>query len=105
MLSTIGIGITYTETVTAQTNNNMTSGSTQNQTDEFEVLITGSDQPTTNDTTPLGSSVGEAISEDVTISLANASMIAERDVGPNSLTKEARISVWNDGTMVYFALV
>ena len=35
--STIGIGITYTETVTAQTNNNMISGSTQNQTDEFEV--------------------------------------------------------------------
>jgi hypothetical protein len=37
LLSTISIGITYTETVTAQTNNNMTSGSTQNQTDEFEV--------------------------------------------------------------------
>lgn len=28
LLSTIGIGITYTETVTAQINNNMTSGST-----------------------------------------------------------------------------
>jgi len=83
----------------------MTSGSTQNQIDEFEVLITGSDQPTTNDTTPLGSSVGEAIREDVTISLANTSMIAERDVGPNSHTEEARISVWNDGTKVYFALV
>ena len=38
---------------------------------------------------------GEAIREDVTISLANASMIAERDVGPNSHTEEARIGVWN----------
>jgi hypothetical protein len=79
----------------------MTSGSTQNQIDEFEVLITGSDQPTTNVTTPLGSSVGEGIREDVTISLANASMIAERDVGPNSHTEDARTGVWNDGTMVY----
>lgn len=83
----------------------MTSGSTQNQTDEFEDLITGTDQPTTNDTLPLGSSVAEAIRKDVTISLANASMIAEREVGPNSHTEEARIGVWNDGTMVYFALV
>jgi hypothetical protein len=49
--------------------------------------------------------VGEAIREDVTISLANTSMIAERDVGPNSHTEEARIRVWNDRTMVYFALV
>ena len=56
LLSTIGIGITYTETVTAQTNNNnMTIGSTQNQTDEFGDLITGPDQPSTDDTTPLGS--------------------------------------------------
>jgi hypothetical protein len=57
LLSTIGIAITYTETVTAQTNNNnnMTIGGTQTQTEEFGDLITGPDQPTTNDTTPLGS--------------------------------------------------
>jgi hypothetical protein len=56
LLSTIGIAITYTETVTAQTNNNnMTIGGTQNQTEEFGDLITGPDQPTTNDTTPLDS--------------------------------------------------
>lgn len=36
--------------------------------------------------------MGEAIREDVTISLANASMIAERDVGPNSHTEEARMA-------------
>ena len=83
----------------------MTSGSTQNQTNGFEDLIIGTDQPTTNDTLPLGSSVAEAIRKDVTISLANASTIAEREVGPNSHTEEARIGVWNDGTMVYFALV
>jgi hypothetical protein len=39
--------------------------------------------------------VGEAIREDVTISLANAIMIAEREVGPNSYTEEARMGVWN----------
>ena len=33
----------------------MTIGGTQNQTEEFGDLITGPDQPTTNDTTPLGS--------------------------------------------------
>ena len=33
-----------TETVTAQIINNMTSGSTQNQTDGFEDLIIGTDQ-------------------------------------------------------------
>ena len=49
--------------------------------------------------------MGEAIREDVTISLAKASMIAEREVGPISHAEEARIGVWNDGTMVYFALV
>jgi hypothetical protein len=49
------MGIPYTETLTAQTNkNNGTSGSTQHQTDEFGDLITGPDQPSTNDTTPLG---------------------------------------------------
>jgi len=53
------MGITYTETVTAQTNNNNgTSGSTQHQTVEFGDLITGPDQPSTNDTTPFGSSDG-----------------------------------------------
>jgi hypothetical protein len=39
--------------------------------------------------------VGEAIREDVTISLANAIVIAEREVGPNSHTEEARMGVWN----------
>ena len=90
------MGIPYTETLTVQTNkNNGTSGSTQHQTDEFGDLICGPDQPSTNDTTPLGSSEGQATREDVTINLAYASMIAEREVGPNSYTEETRIGVWN----------
>ena len=101
LLSTIGLNMTNMETVTAQTNNS----SSQNQTDEFKDLITGPNQQTTNDTLPLGTSLGDTIREDVTISLANASMIAEREVGQNAHAEEARIGIWNDGTMVYFTLV
>jgi hypothetical protein len=101
LLLTIGLNMTNMETVTAQTNNS----SSQNQTDEFKDLITGPNQQTTNDTLPLGTSLGDTIREDVTISLANASMIAEREVGQNAHAEEARIGIWNDGTMVYFTLV
>ena len=98
--------MTNIETVVAQTNNgSMSSGSSQNQTDEFAELITGPNQQSTNDTLPLGTSLGDTIRETVTISLANASMIAEKEVGQDSHAEEARIGIWNDGTMVYFTLV
>lgn len=82
-----------------------TVNSTRAAVSEFESLITRPDQQNANDTRPLGYSVAQAIREDVTINLANASMIAEREVGPNSHAEEARIGIWNDGTMVYFTLV
>jgi hypothetical protein len=106
LFSTLAIGMTNMESVMAQTNNSSaSSGSPHNQTDEFKDLITGPNQQNANDTNPLGTSLGEAIREDVTISLANASMIAEREVGQNAHAEEARIGIWNDGTMVYFTLV
>ncbi len=106
LLSTIIIGMTHIETVVAQTNNgSMSSESSQNQTDEFTELITGPNQQSTNNTLPLGTSSGDTIRETVTISLANASMIAEKEVSQDSHAEEARIGIWNDGTMVYFTLV
>jgi len=106
LLILISVSLSSIESVSAQANtNNMTSEGSQNQTTEFADIITGPNQQVTNDTLPLGSSLGEEIRENVKITLANATMIAEEDVGPKSHTEEARIGVWNDGTMVYFVLV
>lgn len=106
LVSAIVIGSSNFETALAQGSNNTMTGNSQNHTgDEFKSLIAGPDEPSNNATIPLGYSVAQAIREDVTISLANASMIAEKEIGPNSHTEEARIGIWNDGTMVYFTLV
>jgi uncharacterized membrane protein YkoI len=106
LLITIGISLTPSESVMAQMNNsNNTGDSIQNQTSEFHDLMTGNYTPSRNDTVSLGNSLSQSIAENVKISLANASIIAEKEVGPNAHAEEVRIGVWNDGTMVYFVLV
>ena len=86
-------------------NSNLTKGGAQNQTDTFEDLMTGNYQPHTNVITKLNPSLSEAIAEHVKISLADASIIAEKTVGANAHAEKVRLGVWSNGELVYFALV
>ena len=49
--------------------------------------------------------MSEAIRTQSHISLANASLIAEKVVGAKARTEEARIGVWTSRDLVYLALV
>lgn len=74
----------------------MTRGSgSQNQTN-FGPNITG--------TVALGPTIAKAIASQVHVSLSNASIIAEKAVGPNAHATEVRIGVVH-GFLVYMALV
>ena len=76
---------------------NMTGGSSQNQTGMMMgTNVTGS--------IPLGPTIAKAIASQVHVSLANASMIAEKAVGSNAHAAAARIGVVH-GFLVYMALV
>jgi uncharacterized membrane protein YkoI len=108
LLFTIGTGILYIQSVSAQTNINSTTtrGGSQNQTGEFDKLITGPNQPSAaNDTLPLGTSISQEEKKFDKISLIDAITLAQENVGPNSHAEKARLGIWNDGTMVYLVLV
>lgn len=84
----------------AQANSNMTGSmtggsSSQNQTN-FGPNITG--------TVALGPTIAKAIASQVHVSLSNASIIAEKAVGPNAHAAAVRIGVVH-GFLVYMALV
>ncbi len=97
-LSTSPIASTYY--ANAQANSNMTGSmtggsSSQNQTN-FGPNITG--------TVALGPTIAKAIASHVHVSLSNASIIAEKAVGPNAHAAAVRIGIVH-GFLVYMALV
>ena len=76
---------------------NTTGGSSQNQTGMMMgTNVTGS--------IPLGPTIAKAIASQVHVSLANASLIAEKAVGSNAHAAAARIGTVH-GFLVYMALV
>jgi uncharacterized YccA/Bax inhibitor family protein len=103
LLLSIGLStspIISTHDANAQANRNMTGSMTgfsgsQNQTN-FGPNITG--------TVALGPTIAKAISSQVHVSLSNASIIAEKAVGPIAQAAAVRIGVVH-GFLVYMALV
>jgi hypothetical protein len=98
VLLAVGIGTTSSESASAQmSNNTMTNGNSQNQT-------TNMMGPNITASIPIGPTIAKAIASQIHVSLANASMIAEKTVGANSHAAAVRIGVIH-GFVVYMALV
>jgi len=96
VLLAVGIGTTSSESASAQmSNNTMTNG--QNQT-------TNMMGPNITASIPIGPTIAKAIASQIHVSLANASMIAEKAVGANSHAAAVRLGVIR-GFVVYMALV
>jgi hypothetical protein len=99
----IGVGIFASTTfsvldVGAQTANNNTSSSSQNQTN---MMMRG---PNITGSISIGPTIAKAIASQVHISLENASMSAEKAVGTNAHAVAIRIGVVH-GFLVWMALV
>jgi uncharacterized membrane protein YkoI len=90
------------EHATAQmsTNSSMMSGAGQNQ----SKMTMGTYGPNITGSIPLEPTIVKAISSQVHVSLANASIIAEKAVGANAHAAAVRIGVVH-GFLVYMALV
>ena len=78
----------------------MMSGAGQNQSN----MMMGTSGPNITGTIPLGPTIAKAISSQVHVSLANASITAEKAVGANAHAVAVRIGVVH-GFLVYMALV
>jgi hypothetical protein len=95
------LSVTSFEHATAQIgNSSMMSGAGQNQSN----MMKGTSGPNITGTIPLGPTIAKAISSQVHVSLANASIIAEKAVGANAHAAAVRIGVVH-GFLVYMALV
>ena len=79
---------------------NNSSGAGQNQ----SKMMMGTYGPNITGTIPLGPTIAKAISSQVHVSLANASITAEKAVGANAHAAAMRIGVVH-GFLVYMALV
>ncbi|MDQ6864648.1 MAG: hypothetical protein M3044_12585 [Thermoproteota archaeon] len=90
------------EHATAQMNNygGMMSSTSQNQSN----MMTGTSGPNITGTIPLEPTIAKAISSQVHVSSANASITAEKAVGANAHAAAVRIGVVH-GFLVYMALV
>ena len=99
VLLAVGIGTTSSsESASAQmSNNTTTNGNGQNQT-------TNMMRPNITASIPIGPTIAKAIASQIHVSLANASMIAEKAVGANSHAAAVRLGVIR-GFVVYMALV
>ena len=107
ILLAFGIGATSLsvasfEHATAQMSNygGMTSSTGQNQ----SKMMMGTSGPNITGTIPLEPTIAKAISSQVHVSLANASITAEKAVGANAHAAAVRIGVVH-GFLVYMALV
>ncbi len=98
LLLAISMGATSFQGASAQMiNSTMTKGSGQNQTTNMMGSnITAS--------IPIGPTIAKAIASQIHVSLANASMIAEKAVGSNAHAAAVRLGVVH-GFLVYMALV
>jgi len=96
------LSVTSFEHATAQmsTNSSMMSGAGQNQ----SKMMMGTSGPNITGSIPLEPTIVKAISSQVHVSLANASIIAEKAVGANAHAAAVRIGVVH-GFLVYMALV
>jgi hypothetical protein len=96
------LSLASSESATAQmsTNSSMMSGAGQNQ----SKMMMGANGPNITGTIPLEPTIAKAISSQVHVSLANASITAEKSVGANAHTAAVRIGVVH-GFLVYMALV
>jgi hypothetical protein len=81
-------------------NSGMMSAAGQNQ----SKMMTGTYGPNITGSIPLGPTIAKAISSQVHVSLANASITAEKAVGPNAHAAAVRIGVVH-GFLVYMALI
>ena len=98
VLLVVGIGTTPSENASAQmSNSTTTNGSSQNQT-------TNMMGPNITASIPIGPTIAKAIASQIHVNLANASMIAEKAVGPNAHAAAVRVGVVR-GFLVYMALV
>src|SRR5437660_124986 len=68
------------------------------------LMMMGTSGPNITGTIPLGPTISKAISSQVHVSLANASITAEKAVGANAHAAAVRIGVVH-GFLVYMALV
>ena len=107
ILLAVSIGATSlslgsSESATAQTskNSSMMSSTGQNQ----SKMMMGTYGPNITGSIPLGPTIAKAISSQVHVSLANASITAEKAVGANAHAAAVRIGVVH-GFLVYMALV
>jgi hypothetical protein len=101
----VSIGVTTSpQSAIAQmssSSGNMTAGgSSQNQTN----MMMGTYGPNITGSIALGPTIAKAIASQVHVTLANASMIAEKAVGANAHSAAVRIGVVH-GFLVYMALV
>jgi hypothetical protein len=98
VLLAVGIGTTSSESASAQmSNSTMTNGSGQNKTANMM-------GPNITASIPIGPTIAKAIASQIHISLANASMMAEKAVGANSHAVAIRLGVIH-GFLVYMALL
>jgi uncharacterized membrane protein YkoI len=103
----VGIGVSASAIVSiqnarAQTNTNMTGSMMggQNKPD----MIMGAYGPNITGSVAIGPTIAKAIASQVHVSLANASIIAEKAVGANAHAAAVRIGVVH-GFLVYMAFV
>jgi uncharacterized membrane protein YkoI len=101
-IAATSLSIASFEHATAQigSNSSMMSGASQNQSKK----MMPSYGPNITGTVPIGPTIAKAIASQVRITLANASITAEKAVGANAHAAAVRIGVVH-GFLVYMALV
>jgi uncharacterized membrane protein YkoI len=98
--TTTSLSLATAEGAKVQMNSSRMSGVGQNQ----SKMMMGTSGPNITGTIPLEPTISKAISSQVHVSLANASIIAEKAVGANAHAAAVRIGVVH-GFLVYMALV
>ena len=97
--TSLSLGSSESATAQMSKNSSMMSGTGQNQ----SKMMMGTYGPNITESIPLGPTIAKAISSQVHVSLANASITAEKAVGANAQAA-VRIGVVH-GLLVYMALV
>ena len=98
--TSLSLGSSESATAQMSKNSSMMSGTGQNQ----SKMMMGTYGPNITESIPLGPTIAKAISSQVPVSLANASITAEKAVGANAHAAAVRIGVVH-GFLVYMALV
>ena len=98
--TSFSLGSSESATAQMSKNSSMMSSPGQNQ----SKMMTGTYGPNITGSIPLGPTIAKAISSQVHVSLANASITAEKAVGANAHAGAVRIGVVH-GFLVYMALV